>query len=99
MSARSGDLVRHPSFRPTSVAAAPARSAGESAVPTRFRWMRLRPQELALVAITAIWGSTFLLVHWAMEHSDPWFFVGLRFLVAALVAVLIFWRSLRGMTW
>lgn len=68
-------------------------------MPTRFRWMRLRPQELALVAITAVWGSTFLLVHWAMEHSDPWFFVGLRFLVAALVGILIFWRSLRGMTW
>jgi len=61
--------------------------------------MRLRPQELALIAITAVWGSTFLLVHWAMEHSDPWFFVGLRFLVAALVAILIFRRSLRGMTW
>ncbi|WP_217184992.1 DMT family transporter [Streptomyces sp. AC495_CC817] len=68
-------------------------------MPARLRWMRLRPQELALVAITAVWGSTFLLVHWAMEHSGPWFFVGLRFLVAGLISVLIFWRSLRGIRW
>ncbi|WP_279587591.1 hypothetical protein [Microbacterium hydrocarbonoxydans] len=38
---------------------------------TRLRWMRFRPQELALIAITAVWGSTFLLVHWAMEHAGP----------------------------
>lgn len=61
--------------------------------------MRLRPQELALIAITAVWGATFLLVHWAMEHSGPWFFVGLRFIVAGLISILIFHRSLRGMTW
>lgn len=61
--------------------------------------MRLRPQELALIAITAVWGGTFLVVHWAMQHSDPWFFVGLRFLVAGAISILIFRRSLRGMTW
>jgi drug/metabolite transporter (DMT)-like permease len=61
--------------------------------------MRLRPQELALIAITAVWGGTFLLVHWAMQHSDPWFFVGLRFLVAGVISIVIFRRSLRGMTW
>ncbi|MFK4763056.1 DMT family transporter [Microbacterium sp. ZW T5_45] len=66
---------------------------------TRMRWMRFRPQEAALIAITAVWGSTFLLVHWAMEHADPWFFVGIRFLVAGLISVAIFWRSLRGMRW
>ncbi|WP_067195875.1 DMT family transporter [Microbacterium sp. XT11] len=64
-----------------------------------LRWMRFRPQEAALVAITAVWGSTFLLVHWAMEHSGPWFFVGIRFLVAGLISVLIFWRTLRGIRW
>ena len=59
----------------------------------------MRPQEAALLGITAVWGSTFLLVHWAMEHSGPWFFVGIRFLVAGLISVAIFWRSLRGMRW
>ncbi|WP_244632226.1 MULTISPECIES: DMT family transporter [unclassified Microbacterium] len=68
-------------------------------MPSRLRWMRFRPQEAALIAITAVWGGTFLLVHWAMEHSGPWFFVGIRFLVAGLLSVLIFRRALRGMRW
>ncbi|WP_251048831.1 DMT family transporter [Microbacterium sp. ISL-103] len=66
---------------------------------TRFRWMSLRRQEVALLAITAVWGSTFLLVHWAMQHSGPWFFVGIRFLVAGLISVVIFRRALRGIRW
>lgn len=68
-------------------------------MPARFRWMGLRPQEIALIAITAVWGSTFLLVHWAMDHSGPWFFVGIRFLVAGLISVAVFWRVLRGIRW
>ena len=66
---------------------------------TRFRWMRLRPQETALIAVTAVWGGTFLLVHWAMQHSGPWFFVGIRFLVAGLISIVIFRRALRGIRW
>ncbi|KNY04125.1 DMT family transporter [Microbacterium sp. GCS4] len=68
-------------------------------MPTRFRWMRLQPQETALIAITAAWGSTFLLVHWAMQHSGPWFFVGLRFLIAGAISVVIFRKALRGIRW
>lgn len=68
-------------------------------MPARLRLLRLRPPEIALVAITAVWGSTFLLVHWAMEHSGPWFFVGVRFLVAGVISALIFRRSLRGIRW
>ncbi|MGK3949494.1 DMT family transporter [Microbacterium sp. K2] len=66
---------------------------------TRFRFMGLRRQEIALIAVTAVWGSTFLLVHWAMQHSGPWFFVGIRFLIAGLISVIIFRRALRGMRW
>lgn len=68
-------------------------------MPSRLRWMRLRPQEAALLVITAIWGSTFLLVHWAMEHAGPWFFVGIRFLVAGAISVVLFRRALRGIRW
>nr|WP_314845216.1 DMT family transporter [uncultured Microbacterium sp.] len=68
-------------------------------MPTRLRLMRFSRQEAALVAITAVWGATFLLVHWAMEHSGPWFFVGIRFLVAGLISVAIFHRALRGIRW
>ncbi|MFE6996556.1 DMT family transporter [Microbacterium sp. NPDC057659] len=67
--------------------------------PTRLRFLRLRPQEIALLAITAVWGGTFLLVHWAVEHTGPWFFVGIRFLVAGAISVAIFRRSLRGIRW
>lgn len=63
---------------------------------TRFRWMSLRRQEVALIAVTAVWGSTFLLVHWAMQHSGPWFFVGIRFLVAGVISIVIFRSALRG---
>ncbi|MFJ4999011.1 DMT family transporter [Microbacterium sp. NPDC088619] len=66
---------------------------------TRFRFMGLRRQEVALIAVTAVWGSTFLLVHWAMQHSGPWFFVGIRFLIAGLISVVIFRRALRGIRW
>lgn len=55
-------------------------------------------QEAALLAITAVWGGTFLLIHIAMNYAGPMFFVGVRFMVAGLVAVLIFWRSLLKLT-
>lgn len=68
-------------------------------MPSNLRWLRMRPQELALIAITAVWGSTFLVVHIAMQHSGPWFFVGLRFTLAGAISILIFRRALRGITW
>ncbi len=68
-------------------------------MPSRLRWLPFRSQELALIAITAVWGCTFLVVHWAMEHSGPWFFVGLRFLIAGIISAVVFWRILRGIRW
>lgn len=55
--------------------------------------------ELALIAVTAVWGSTFVIVHAAMTVSGPAFFVGLRFCVAGLIAAMVFWRQLRGISW
>lgn len=52
-------------------------------------------QELALVGVTAVWGSTFVVVHIAVQHSGPWFFIGVRFLIAGLIAALVFHRALR----
>lgn len=63
------------------------------------RRIRFSRQELALLGITAIWGSTFLIVHTAVEYSGPMFFVALRFVVAGLIAGVFFWRDVRGMTW
>ena len=67
--------------------------------PVSRRLLGLSVQEWALVGITIIWGGTFLVVHTAMQHSGPWFFVGFRFLAAGVFAAAVFWRSLRGMTW
>ena len=63
----------------------------------RGHGLALSRQELALVAVTAVWGTTFLVVHFAVRHSGPWFFVGIRFLTAGLVAAAIFRGSLRRM--
>jgi drug/metabolite transporter (DMT)-like permease len=63
---------------------------------TRERW--LSRQELALVLVTAVWGSTFLIVHIAVQYSGPWFFVGMRFITAGLISAVIFARILPGIT-
>ncbi|MBK5265178.1 MAG: DMT family transporter [Alphaproteobacteria bacterium] len=60
--------------------------------------VRFGRAEMALVGITMIWGTTFLLVHWAMTVSGPYFFVGLRFGTAALVMLPFVWSALRGIT-
>lgn len=57
----------------------------------------LRP-ESALLAVTAVWGGTFLVVHTAVQHSGPLFFVGLRFVLAGLLGLMVFGRKLRGVT-
>nr|WP_031293194.1 DMT family transporter [Sphingobium sp. HDIP04] len=65
--------------------------------PAPSRLMIGRP-ELALIGITLLWGGTFLIVHQAMRHSGPLFFVGLRFGTAALIALPLAWPVLRGVT-
>ncbi|ENN94130.1 DMT family transporter [Bartonella bovis] len=55
-------------------------------------------QELALFAATILWGITFLIIHIAVQYSGPLFFVGFRFIVAAFISGLIFWRSMKGVT-
>jgi len=55
----------------------------------------IKRQELALIGITIISGGGFHLINMAMAHVGPMFFVGLRFLIAALVISLIFARTLR----
>lgn len=64
---------------------------------TSWRLIRLSRPEWALIGVTAIWGGTFLAVHVAMDHSGPLFFVGMRFITAGLISVIVFRRSLRGM--
>lgn len=55
-------------------------------------------QEAALLGVTVLWGGTFFVMHAAMAHSGPLFFVGLRFVVAGLVTMLVFRRLMAGVT-
>ena len=59
------------------------------------RW-RISRQELALIAVTIVWGSTFLIVHLAMRHCGPLFFVGVRFVAAGAMSWVVFGRGLRA---
>ncbi len=58
----------------------------------------LTRQEFALIGITFLWGTTFLIVHLAMRSSGPFFFVGFRFILAGIFAGIIFWRSLKNIS-
>ena len=61
-------------------------------------FLHLTPGEWALVGVTVIWGTTFLIIRNAMQYGGPLFFVGLRFACAALAMVLVSLPVLRGLT-
>jgi len=56
------------------------------------------PPELALIAITFMWGGTFLIVHNAVAFGGVLAFVAARFAIAALVGALICRRQILAMT-
>jgi drug/metabolite transporter (DMT)-like permease len=55
-------------------------------------------EELALVAVTMVWGGTFLAVQAGLAVSGPLFFVGSRFGVAAISLAVLSRRLLPGLT-
>ncbi len=61
----------------------------------RLSDLPLRRQELALVAITMFWGGTFPIIHYALTICGPFFFVGCRFILAALLLGFCFRKALR----
>src|SRR3546814_12664424 len=54
--------------------------------------------DLLLIAVTAVWGGTFIVVKTALQWSGPFTFVALRFGLAALLLGAVSWRHLRGLT-
>lgn len=58
----------------------------------------LSRQEIALVLVTMLWGSTFLIISIAMQHSGPLFFVGVRFTIAGAMAMLLFRKHMAAIT-
>lgn len=71
--------------------------SSEFVVPAR-RW-RIAGPELALILVTILWGTTFLIVQHALTVTGPFFFVGLRFATAALLLGLSSARIMLSMTW
>lgn len=53
---------------------------------------------LLLIALTAVWGSTFFLIRDLVVHVPPVDFLAVRFTLAAVVMVGVFWRPLRALT-
>lgn len=49
---------------------------------------------LVLLAVTAVWGSTFFMIKGILDELPPLDFLGLRFAIAALVVVVAFRRRL-----
>jgi drug/metabolite transporter (DMT)-like permease len=49
---------------------------------------------LLLVGITAVWGSTFFLIHDVVQVLPPTDFLAVRFTIAAFAMVVVFWRPL-----
>jgi drug/metabolite transporter (DMT)-like permease len=55
-------------------------------------------QEFALIGVTLLWGTTFLIVHVAMRQCGPLLFVGLRFVTAGVLGLILFRRAMGGLT-
>lgn len=53
---------------------------------------------LALVAITAVWGSSFVIIHGLVERIPPVDFLGIRFAIAGGLIASLRWRSLLRMS-
>ena len=53
---------------------------------------------LALLGVTATWGSTFFLIRDLVRDVDPIDFLAVRFTVAAVLMVALFWRQVRALT-
>jgi drug/metabolite transporter (DMT)-like permease len=54
-----------------------------------------RAAELALIAIAAVWGVTFVMVQDAIALLPTMAFLAYRFIPAALIVAVVFWRPLR----
>jgi drug/metabolite transporter (DMT)-like permease len=58
---------------------------------------RTRLATLLLVALTAVWGSTFFLIRDLVEDVPPVDFLAVRFTIAAVLMLVIFWRPVRAL--
>ena len=59
---------------------------------------RTRLATLLLVALTAVWGSTFFLIRDLVETVPPVDFLAVRFSLSAVIMLLVFWRPVRALS-
>ena len=59
---------------------------------------RTRLATLLLVALTAVWGSTFFLIRDLLETVPPLDFLAVRFSLSAVIMLILFWRPLRALS-
>ena len=50
--------------------------------------------DLSLLAVTVIWGSSFVLTKNSLDHLSTYNFLAIRFLLAALISAIIFYKNL-----
>ena len=53
--------------------------------------------DLALGACMFMWGATFVVVQNALAYASVFAFLSVRFVLAALVMLAIYWRTVRGL--
>jgi drug/metabolite transporter (DMT)-like permease len=72
-------------------------TALRSQLPQPERWRKLKVSAL-LVAVSMIWGSTFLIVQDSIRFAGPFTFLAIRFGIGALVLAVIFHKRLAQIT-
>lgn len=65
---------------------------------TRRRYGAILPT-LALIGVTAVWGSTFFLIKDLIQQVPPLDFLGARFGLAGVLVLIFQWSRLRRATW
>ncbi|WP_074436912.1 DMT family transporter [Tessaracoccus massiliensis] len=63
-----------------------------------MRGSRATLATLAILMVTAVWGSTFFIIKDAVTLVDPIDFLAVRFSIGALIPAIIFWRRLRRLS-
>jgi drug/metabolite transporter (DMT)-like permease len=59
---------------------------------------RTRLATVLLVALTAVWGSTFFLIRDLVETVPPVDFLAVRFTLSAVIMLVVFWRPVRALS-
>lgn len=62
---------------------------------SKFQQLRA---DSALLAVTFVWGITFVVVQDALSGIGPYYFIGIRFAIAFAFLALIYWRRLLNLS-